>query len=396
MYIKSKFSARAFNGPLKLALVGLTLFFVATSPSFLIAQSTSRVADPAPDTEGQLDAEKTWSLKSESQTLEAIESWVDESSGLPKDALKNAVSAFNEFVPDNAAEESSFSANRLDRVLAVLASVRPDIARITSQLSGQRNSVVPPNFSHVLDNQSEHSFVQNHVRLLFGRWLSQNQFYDEALEQLNLVDIDTVMAPESVLFYRALAEHQLLQKSECQSSIETLLQHEDDLPVRFTVVAKIMQADLTPVKDGSLDEISRMMKDIYRRTQFQRSGTLVLKQEAAVIDKLGKLIEDLEQQQQQQQQQQQAQGGPGQGSPRPGRPDQGSDTSDSPMEDSNAAGGQGDGSVRSKNLADGGQWGDMNPAERSAAMAEMVKDMPPHYRSAIEAYFRRLAQEGSK
>jgi len=103
VYIKSKFSARAFNGPLKLALVGLTLFFVATSPSFLIAQSTSRVADPAPDTEGQLDAEKTWSLKSESQTLEAIESWVDESSGLPKDALKNAVSAFNEFVPDNAA-----------------------------------------------------------------------------------------------------------------------------------------------------------------------------------------------------------------------------------------------------------------------------------------------------
>jgi len=161
-----------------------------------------------------------------------------------------------------------------------------------------------------------------------------------------------VMAPESVLFYRALAEHQLLQKSECQSSIETLLQHEDDLPVRFTVVAKIMQADLTPVEDGSLDEISRMMKDIYRRTQFQRSGTLVLKQEAAVIDKLGKLIEDLEQQH--------------------------------------------DGSVRSKNLADGGQWGDMNPAERSAAMAEMVKDMPPHYRSAIEAYFRRLAQEGSK
>ena len=66
------------------------------------------------------------------------------------------------------------------------------------------------------------------------------------------------------------------------------------------------------------------------------------------------------------------------------------------MEDSSAAGGQGDGSVQSKNLADGGQWGALNPAERSAAMAEMVKDMPPHYRSAIEAYFRRLAQEDLK
>ena len=395
MDIKSNLLARPFNGPYKLALAGMMLFSAAIAPTFLIAQSTSKVASPAPDTSGQLDAEKTWSLKSEAETLEAIESWVDESSGLPKDALKNAVRAFNEFVPNDAANQSSPSANRLDRVLAALASARPDIARIASQLSGQRSSVVPPNFSHMLDNQSEHLFVRNHVRLLFGRWLSQNQFYDEALEQLNLVDVESVMAPESVLFYRALAEHQLLQKPECKSTIETLLQHENEIPVRFTVVAKIMQSDLTPVEDGSLDEISRMMKDIYRRTQFQRSGTLVLKQEAAVIDKLDKLIEDLEQQQQQ------AQGPPVQGRPSQGRPGQGppgegSETSDSPMEDSSAAGGQGDGSVQSKNLADGGQWGALNPAERSAAMAEMVKDMPPHYRSAIEAYFRRLAQEDLK
>ena len=242
--------------------------------------------------------------------------------------------------------------------------------------------MLPPNFSHVLDNQDEHVFVRDHVRLLLGRWLAQNEFYDETLEQLNLVEPESVLSPESVLFYRALAEHQLLRQAECKTTIEALLEHETELPVRFAVVAKMMQADLSPVKEGSLDEISRMMKDIYRRTQFQRSGTLVLKQEADVIDKLDKLIDDLEKKQQQQQ----AASQQGEGSQPGGKP----------MQESQQSSDKGDGKVTTKDLADGGQWGDMNPAERSAAMAEMVKDMPPHYRGAIEKYFRRLAQEDNQ
>ena len=287
----------------------------------------------------------------------------------PADAVKEATNAFN---------DSSHSTDRLDRVIAALASVRPDIAQIASQLAGQRESVLPPNFSHLLDNENEHPFVRNHVRLLYGRWLAQNQFYDEALEQLDMLDLDTLLTPDSALFYQALAEHQLLRKDECKTTIETLLQHEAELPVRFAVVGKMMQADLTPVEDGSLDEISRVMKDIHRRTQFKRSGTLVLKQEAEVIEKLDKLIEELEEEQQESS----GGGAPGSGGAQP---------STRGMDDSQAAQGKGSGKVTTKDLADGGQWGNLEPAERSAAMAEMVKDMPPHFRSAIEKYFRRLA-----
>jgi len=375
VYNSFEFATRIISGQ-KLILACLTLALALTANVSLVAQDIS-----AADVD-QLETKKSWQLRNDVQALDAIEAWVNESPALKTGALKNAIQAFRDFKLGDPAGGSTYSAEPLDRVIAAVASARPDIAKIANQLSGQRKSVLPPNFSHVLDNQDEHAFVRDHVRLLLGRWLAQNEFYDETVEQLSLVDADAVLTPESVLFYRALAEHQLLQKEDCKATVEKLLEHEVDLPVRFAVVAKLMLADLSPVEEGSLDEISRLMKDIYRRTQFQRSGTLVLKQEADVIDKLDKLIEDLEEQRQQQQAAaNQSGGGPPSGKP---------------MQDSQQSETKGDGKVTSKDLADGGQWGDMAPAERSAAMAEMVKDMPPHYRAAIEKYFRRLAQEDNQ
>ena len=375
MYNSFEFATRIISGQ-KLILACLTLALALTANVSLVAQDIS-----AADVD-QLETKKSWQLRNDVQALDAIEAWVNESPALKTGALKNAIQAFRDFKLGDPAGGATYSAEPLDRVIAAVASARPDIAKIANQLSGQRKSVLPPNFSHVLDNQDEHAFVRDHLRLLLGRWLAQNEFYDETVEQLSLVDADAVLTPESVLFYRALAEHQLLQKEDCKATVEKLLEHEVDLPVRFAVVAKLMLADLSPVEEGSLDEISRLMKDIYRRTQFQRSGTLVLKQEADVIDKLDKLIEDLEEQRQQQQAAaNQSGGGPPSGKP---------------MQDSQQSETKGDGKVTSKDLADGGQWGDMAPAERSAAMAEMVKDMPPHYRAAIEKYFRRLAQEDNQ
>ena len=380
MYNSFEFVVRLISRQ-KIVLVCLTLASVLPASSSSVAQDASAVDEPDIATVDQLETEKSWQLTNDVQSLDAIEAWINESPTLKKAALKNAIQAFHDFKLDDAAGESTYSADRLDRVIAAVASARPDIAKIASQLAVQRKSVLPPNFSHVLDNQDDHPFVRNHVRLLLGRWLAQNEFYDETVEQLNLVDAESVLTPESVLFYRALAEHQLLLKDDCKATVEKLLEHEVDLPVRFAVVAKMMLADLSPVEEGSLDEISRLMKDIYRRTQFQRSGTLVLKQESDVIDKLDKLIEDLEEQRQQQQAN--AQGN-------------GSNPGANPMQESQQTETKGDGKVTSKDLADGGQWGDMAPAERSAAMAEMVKDMPPHYRAAIEKYFRRLAQEDNQ
>lgn len=334
-----------------------------------------------------LQKEATWNLASEKKFVDSIREWMAES-GSTKPAIVAAIDAFARNAPVSpggvgGADVGNNADGRFDRLIAAIASVRPDVAKIARQLSQQSQSVLPPTFSHILDNESEHPFVREHVRLLVGRWLVQNKFYDESLDELGEIEPESVLSPASVLFYRSLAEHQLFKAEACKRTIETLLGNEAELPLRYSVVAKMMLADISPVKDGSLDEISRLMKDVQRRTGLLRSGAVVLEVEEQVIDKLDKLIEEAEKQQQQQQQQAQSQ------------PAEGNQKGARPMDDSKIAGGAGDGKVTSRSIQDGGQWGDMPAAERAAAMAEMVKDMPPHYRSAIEQYFRRLAKEDS-
>lgn len=266
----------------------------------------------------------------------------------------------------------------LDFAIQIIAIGKPEWAAELAVLDRPRNSVAPPTLDRIIDAPSESEFVRNHVRLLLGRWLTQNEFYDEALVQLDQLELNAILDRPTLLFYSALAQHQLLKKEACIETLERLLQHEDKLPQRFSVVSKMMLADLKPLKPDSLDEISRLMNDIRRRTGFQRSGKIVLNQESEVIDKLDKLIEQLEAQQQQQQASGQSSGG------------------SKPMQDSQSTQTKGSGKVANKELPEGGDWGDLPPARRAAALAEMAKDMPPHYRAAIEEYLRKLANEGNQ
>ena len=66
------------------------------------------------------------------------------------------------------------------------------------------------------------------------------------------------------------------------------------------------------------------------------------------------------------------------------------------MDDSFNAGGTADGEVVGKNQILGGSWGNLPPAKRAKALAEIAKDLPPHYRSVIEEYFRQLASESDR
>ncbi len=229
------------------------------------------------------------------------------------------------------------------------------------------------------DSVTESSFVANHAALYYGRWLAQHEFYDESLERLEKVKLDEVLDPAALLFYRGLMEHQLLKKDRCLATVKQLLENEDSIPRRYAVVGQLMIADIEPMKTDSLDEIARLMSDVGRRTGLNRSGKRVRDQEKEVIEKLDKLIEEMEKKQQQQKQQLSASRS-GQG------PTQ-------PLKTSQIAGGGASGEVKKKRMDEGGQWGDLPPAERAKALAEMSKDMPPHYRAVIEEYFRRLADQ---
>ena len=222
-------------------------------------------------------------------------------------------------------------------------------------------------------------WMRGNLRLHYARWLAQQELYDESLELIATLKPTEVVDPASLLFYQSAAYHFLLNKTEGLATIETLLENEETIARRYALTAKLMAADLTPLKTDSLDEVARLMDDIERRLRLQRAGKRVRKEEDDVVAKLDKMIEELEKQQQQQQ-----------GGGLPGS----SNSPSQPMQDSQIGGASGEGNVDPKRLAAKESWGNLPPKERQEALQQITKELPAHYREAVEEYFRKLARDG--
>ena len=219
---------------------------------------------------------------------------------------------------------------------------------------------------------------RNNLRLIYGRWLAQERLYDEALAQLAELSPADVVAPATLLFYQAVVYHRLLDKEHGLKALANLLDNVPELPNRYRSIAGLMKSDLEALKDESLDHISRQMDDIRRRLGLGRAGKKVRKVEDDVIAALDKLIKDLEDRSQQSQ----SSGGAG-AMPQPQQA----------MPDSRIARMQGAGEVDRRHIGDTSGWGDLPPKQREEALQQIGKDFPPHYRDAIEQYFRKLAAE---
>ncbi|MEW4451460.1 hypothetical protein AB1L30_02130 [Bremerella sp. JC817] len=224
------------------------------------------------------------------------------------------------------------------------------------------------------------AFLVHHAKFVYGKWLAEKGFYDEALTELDEPTPDQVVDPAALLFFEAACQHYLLQKDECVATLQQLLARSEGLPARYLALSQMMLKDIEPLETDSLDEVARLMRDIERRLDLGRAGKKVRQTEEDVVAKLDKMIEDLEKQRQQQQQQQQSQGG-GQGS--------------QPMQDSRPGTESGPGEIDEKEMKNKGEWGDLPPKERQEALQQISNEYPSHYRRAIEEYFRKIAREPS-
>lgn len=324
------------------------------------------------DADGELRKPASWKSPEIEGVVEGFDRWLTSRTDGPSDRNRAA-----DFLREDL--QKLTLSQRLDVIVNGIAQVRPDVKRFLQQLQDRAQDsggVKIGDFQYDVDSVIENEFVQNHMRLFYGRWLAHNHFYDESLEQLSLVPVESVLDPATLLYYRGLMQHQLLKKDECLATAKQLLENEEEIPRRYAVIGKLMVADIEPLEVDSLDEISRLMGDVGRRTGLNRTGSRVIEEERTVIEKLDKLIENLEKQQQQSQSKSRG----------------GGQAPTGPIQASQVAGGGATGEVDNKRQADGGDWGDLPPAQRAAAMAEMSKDMPPHYRAVIEEYFRRLAE----
>ena len=278
-------------------------------------------------------------------------------------------------------EEQGFD-GILPTVAKTIGMVHADANEIVKFCSSPKAKLPLPTFA-ILQQEELSPFARNNLRLYYAKWLGEHQLYDEVDEQLEGIKPSDVVDPASLLFFQAIAKHRLLKKDECLPILERLLEQPDSIPRRYATLAKLMQADIAPLKTDSLDEVSRMMDNIKVTLGHGRAGARVRKTEDDVIAKLDKMIEKLEEQaQQQQQQQQQSQ-----------NQSQNSKQASNPMQDSMPGGISGPGNVDAKKLEENAEWGDLPPKERERALQELGKDLPSHFRDVIEDYFQKLARE---
>jgi hypothetical protein len=323
--------------------------------------------------EGDFFAQPTWQPIPAESVYARLTEYLN-SAGVPPERQAEASEMWRE-------TENDRQADLLDRVAQALAKTDERVSALVAHCAGNHEPGPLPEFAWLADSATP-EFVRNNMRLYLARWMAQQGYYDEALAWTEGLAATDVVAPEVLLFYRAVAHHRLVQADEADAVLGQLLQQEDKLPTRFQKLADLMKQDLAGLQDESLDHIARRMSDIRRRLALGRSGERVQGVENGVIESLDKLIKKVEDQLQQQQQSQSS-GAPG-GAP-----------SGTPMDDSRIAELKAPGDVERRDIGRGTGWGNLDEKDREKALQEIGREFPSHYREVIEEYFRRLAAEES-
>lgn len=268
----------------------------------------------------------------------------------------------------------------LDQTIRTFALVDPMTEKLVTSCKVLQGSPVPPDPAPLARDDAT-PFYRANLGLFYGRYLAQRQMYDEALEILAAIQPADVVDPATLLFFKGVCQHRLLQKKDGLATIEQLLKNTEKVPVRYSTVATLMQYDLEGLQEKTLDEISRKMSDVERRLQLGRTGQKVQKKEDEIVATLDDLIKKMEEQQ----------GGGGGGGGSESDKSGKSNKSSSPAQDSRVKGETAPGEVDKKNFKTEGGWGALPPKARAKAREDIARKFPAHYRAAIEEFTRKQA-----
>ncbi len=332
--------------------------------------SLAAAAPSAPPSDPLIRKAPTWHPPQVANVKAQVDAWLQHATS--DAALRAKAAAVFGSINDQAT-----GSELLDRLAETFALVDPKAAELVELCSHPRSSLVLPTYAFLTDSKTPPLLAAN-MRLYYGRWLVQGQWFEEALEQLGGLKPAEVVAPAELLFYQAVTYHRLLNKEEGLKVINELLDGADFSPRRYVAIAYLMQADLGSLEEETLDHIARRMEDIERRLRLSRAGQKVKKVEDGVVESLDKMIKKIEDQQNQQNQNQNQPNGI---------------RSVQPAQQSTPAGANAPGDVTKKDIGHKSGWGDLPPKEREEALQQMGRDFPAHYRDAIEEYFRKLATE---
>ncbi len=319
----------------------------------------------------QLSFEPSWQPPSYDNVRGQVFEWIDQAS-LDAELAQEARSLW----PSQPLRELDGPA-LLDLTIETVALLDAQTAALVKECNAELQSPFAPDASWIADSKLP-DFAKNNLHLYMARWLAQQTMYDGVLDALANLEPTDVVDPASLLFYRMVAYHQLVEPDQSRADLVQLLEHEDILPARYRQVAEMVGQDLASLKDESLDHVSRRMNDVRRRLELGEAGKQVQVVEKGVLDSLDKLIKKAEDQQQQQQ-----------------SGAAGSAQSSTPMQDSQLPSMKAPGKVDPTDIGHKSGWGDLPPKEREEALQQIGREFPAHYRQLIEQYFRDLADESA-
>lgn len=287
-------------------------------------------------------------------------------------ALRTAVEPLWQFPSGTVSAEQTF-----DAVLQTFYLADAQTRELVDACLARPAWLVPRTFA-ALDSQHKGPFYEHNVLYFYARYLAVGGAHEAALAHFERIDHGQLVDPAGSLFYRAVCEHALLRKEAGLKTLAALLDNTQGVTQRHRVLGDLMRSDLEAVEEKSLGEVARQMKDVRQRLSLGHSGARVQDVERRIVETLDELIKKLEEQQQSS-----SSSSGGSGSPQSGQPS-------SPMQDSQIGGTKGPGEVDKKELEEG-EWGGLPEKEAADAKNLINRQFPAHYRQAVEAYLKRLA-----
>jgi hypothetical protein len=368
---KTNTSGRFQENAMTRILHGKWFWALSIVVAFACPVGPSAAADSAGE---EITKEPTWTVPLASEVKAQTFKWLDACK--PDDAIRmQAESLWSEDKSDRP------TADLLSRVVKTIA-LADSQTRELVDLSLKPKSPGPlPRFAFLTDDQIP-AFERNNLRLWYGRWLALERLYDDSLAQLSGLEPGDVVDPASLLFFEATDNQWLLQKERGLKTLSRLLERKTELPRRYAQTGVLMQADLTALRDESLDHIDRRMRDVESRLDLGHAGKKVRSVEDGIIASLdrmiGRMIKDKE-----------VLYAPGHVS----GIGKGAKQSSGPAPHSARLIGDGDGEVGKKSIGNQSNWGELNPKEQHDVLQSIGKEYPSHYRDVIEQYFKRLAAD---
>jgi len=223
--------------------------------------------------------------------------------------------------------------------------------------------------------KTEDPYLRAHTRYHLGRVFLDGDDPERAVEihatylreDRNITPLDA----EVMYFYsHGLAE--IPMPVQALGAFRGFLQLFPDAPERYIAAAAQQRAELESQVDSPLHEIADVMKGVERRIRKTKTGDETQERQKAVMKKLAKIIEEMEEREKQG-------GSPG-----------GLGVPSAPAGNSAAPPGQTRiGNLnRASNVVD--RWGDLQARDRDAIESELQTKLPGRYREMLEEYYKKL------